>query len=151
MASSRERRAVGHQRDHVRRELRATVDRLVDGWREIEALAVRPGMGADSRGGSSSVAERDAARVALAASDWVDRFERLRREVRQLDGLRATLVAVDEGQVERGRVSTAEPCGLCGLPPAPKAKRIDGVAYCSNTCYFKVWRALKDDAEPEAS
>lgn len=151
MATPRARRAVGHQRDDVRRELRATVDRLVDGWREIEALAVRPQMGGEIRGGSSSTAERDAARVALQASDWVERFERLRREVRQLDGLRAQLVAVDEGQVERGRVSTVEPCALCGLPPAPKAKRIDGVPYCSNSCYFKVWRSLKDDAEPEAS
>jgi predicted PP-loop superfamily ATPase len=150
MALPRERRAMGHQRADVRRELRATIDRLVDGWREIEALAVWPQLGGESRGGSSSAAERSAARVVAAASDWVERFERLRREVRQLDGLRANLVAVDGGQVERGRVSTIEPCGRCGLPPAPKAKRIDGVPYCSNTCYFRVWRSLKDDAEPVA-
>lgn len=140
-------RAVDGQRAAVRAELHAIVDRLVDDWPAIEhwsAFAV-PMSGGERRGSSTSDPTGSMV-VALsedAAHQWLDRFEVLRREVRQLDGERA---ALRPAKATRGRANTVDVCARC-RQPNPKMKRIDGQPHCATSCYFVVWRAGR--AEPK--
>ena len=135
--------AADRQREEVRDELIAIIDRAIDSWAEIDALAQAELSRLRGDGRGSGIADPTFSTLDAAmhgpANRWLDEFRALRLAGRALDTARAK-VTKREGNTER--VNTVERCTLCH-EPAPKVKRIDGQPYCRDTCYFKVWRSRR--------
>jgi hypothetical protein len=154
----RARRAMDHQREAVRSELHATVDRLVDGWPAVEHwAAVAATMHAHGeRRGSGVVDPTGAAVEALDANRahrWLRLFEQLRYDVRTLDALLADVsLASVRAPASAAEGADVEPCARCGLPN-PDMKRLDGRPLCKvamvghglqgQACFWIEWRALR--------
>lgn len=157
---SRARRAVHHQREEVRRELHDTVDRMVDGWPNVQhwAAVAEPTKGETGRRGNGVVDPTAAVVEALEANRahrWLRMFEQWRWDARRLDGLLCEIAAsARPAPPSAADDPEAEPCARCGLAMGQRMHRLDGAPYCAKAvdshgirgqaCYFLVWRERRN-------
>lgn len=77
----------------------------------------------------------------VQAEEWLREFTEARAHLTVLADRARNLLPEDRPR--ESRANTVDVCKLCDLP-SPKVKRIDGIPYCANTCYFKVWRSKRE-------
>lgn len=132
---SRPRRAVHHQREQVRDELHATVDRLIDGWPAVQHWASMATTGERSEGRGGGVPDPTLALVARLEDNrphrWLRMLEQWRWDARHLDGMLAEVASANRpAPPAEAEVPDAEPCARCGLAMGQQMRRIDGLPYC---------------------
>lgn len=122
-----------HQRESVRAELHAIIDRAIDSWPTIERQAAEMGRGyptggQGSGGDSGSPTENQALNhrddPALSASEWLVALIELRGQARLLESKRVRCLAQPQEAIT-GRINTVDTCSECGLPLVGKIKRLD--------------------------
>jgi len=123
-------RANDRQRESVREELKAIIDRCMDAWPAIDKQANEMGRGyptggeGSGQGGSptENMALNPTDDPALTAQEWLAQLTELRGQAKLLDSKRVRCMAVEP---TKGRVNTVDLCSECSLPLVGKIKRLD--------------------------